>query len=161
MQDTTSAIVNGHIVLRGQLRAFRIRREQKIVFGMLRTSWWLIVGSSNSDKNTEILASLDVELSNWDDQTQNAHHFGLYLMLGATMSKHEVTQEARHTVLLLRNIDRIAGIYERIGVASFDSEQELYGPLRWRILRVCDEDAASFPCIAYDAQTRLHTIAVE
>lgn len=154
-QDDTGAITSGSMTLKGHLRSFQIHQEQMITLTReLRISWPITVGG----QTISIGVSLDVPQQTYDEPNQKHE---LFLMLGATSPMNTVTKHVMHTLLLLKCIDEGAGIFERLGTASFEIDRGPHNRAAWQLLQEHDKDEANFPCVSFDAGNRSHTIIVK
>jgi hypothetical protein len=155
-QGQMGLVTDGSITLRGHLRAFYMRRER---FRHNSRAYWAMTMDSAP---INVTIQLDIEPS---DDVIGGRNIALHLLLGGTMHKHEVSQHAMHIMLLLRCVDQCAGVFERIGTASFNvadvTEDGARGQEAWHRLNKKVVDAASYPCVAYDGDADLHTIIVK
>ncbi|KAI1181095.1 HET-domain-containing protein [Nemania sp. FL0916] len=180
--DTTGPVSSGTLTLCGRLRPLQLRKEvikpsdlgselveKAIAKGVslddciveVPRQWVMTVGNKDL-KPTQgevwerrgLLVALDVPPSDFDESNRCQELF--IMSAGGPFTGPDSYHF--HDILILKCIDKDAGRFHRIGLATVDveSQSEIFD-----MIKEFDDVESSLPCVSYDAQKHLHTIILE
>lgn len=173
-EDTTGIILEGSLILQGRLRPLKIRLLELSGPSGKRVrvpgQWILTAGtkdlvSSREDlpvwKRYQVLVLLDVphtdfEVSNKADELFTLSAGGPWNTRDNPFERDDVNEW--HDMLLLNCVDKENAIFNRFGLAKFNTDQY---PDVWQVVQEFESNEAELPCIGYDAASHLHKIVLK